>query len=81
MQIVWTVELEVYSWIFGENFAYRVAHSPGSFLVFIRKFFITEGIIYEMADEAYEIARDSLIDEVQMEADSRYLSVYINPDL
>lgn len=79
-QLVWTIEIEIYSWIFGENLAYKVAKSPGSALVFIWKYFVTD-IPSQFAEEAYEEAKSSLMRLIQSynEAKTGYIAIFVEP--
>lgn len=93
-QVTWTVEAEIYSWIFGEDFAYTVAQSPGKALVFLGQYFFTETIPSVMAEEAYlnirgDCPNDNILDctgiigLIRRENDVQlpYLAIFIDPDV
>jgi hypothetical protein len=93
-QVTWTVEAEIYSWIFGEDFAYTVAQSPGKALVFLGQYFFTETIPSVMSQEAYlnirgDCTTDNVLDctgiigLIRRENDVKlpYLSIFIDPDV
>jgi hypothetical protein len=93
-QVTWTVEAEIYSWIFGEDFAYTIAKSPGKALVFLGTYFFTNAIPSDMAQTAYlDIRGDCPNDKVQdctgiigqirrlNDVKLPYLSIFIDPDV
>jgi hypothetical protein len=93
-QVTWTVEAEIYSMIFGEDFAYTVAQSPGKALVFLGQYFFTETIPSVMSQEAYlnirgDCPNDNILDctgiigLIRRENDVPlpYLSIFVDPDV
>jgi len=82
-QLTWTAEAEIYSMIFGEDFAYRIAQSPGSAVMFLSTYFITGGIDSTMAETAYLDTRDTLIDHLELfnSVPLSYMTIFIDPDL
>jgi len=93
-QVTWTVEAEIYSWIFGEDFAYKIAQSPGKALVFLATYFLTSTIPSAMAQEAYLDVRGDcpdtnilncygIIGQIRRLNDVQlpYLSIFIDPDV
>ena len=82
-QLTWTIEAELYGAIFGEDFAYRVASSPGSAVVFLVEYFITGTIPSQMATDAYTDIREELITQIDSlnEVPLPYMSIFIDPDL
>jgi len=81
--VTWAIGVELYSLFRGEDFAYKVASSEGSAFVFLRKYFITEGVPSQMAEEAYDSSREKLIEVIELHIGSRlpYLEVFIDPDI
>ncbi len=83
-QITWTVEAEIYAAIFGEDFAYQVASSPGSAAVFLTQYFITGGIPSQMATAAYEDARNDIFYQIETHMTGvglPFMTIFIDPDL
>jgi len=82
-QITWTVEAELYAAIFGEDFAYRVAQSPGSAAVFLAEYFFTDIIPSQIAEDVYTGVRDDVLEEIENfnTVQLPYLTLYIDPDL
>lgn len=86
-QLTWTLEAEIYSWIFGEDFAYSVASSPGSAMVFLVEYFLTDIVPSQMAEEAYENIRDDLIEQLTTlnatasDLGINLIYVFVDPDL
>ncbi len=82
-QLTWTIEAELYGAIFGEDFAYSVASSPGSALVFLAEYFITGTIPSQMSTPAYTDIRQDLIDQIDRlnEVQLPYMSIFIDPDI
>lgn len=82
-QLTWTLEAEIYSWIFGEDFAYKVAQSPGSAVVFLSEYFFSDVIPSQIAEEAYLSVRGSLIEQIENlnVVPLPYLAIFIDPDL
>jgi len=89
-QLTWTAEAEIYALIFGEDFAYQVAQSPGSAAVFLTEYFFTDIIPSQMAEAAYLDARggtedddSGLLDQIENEnaVQLPYMSIFIDPDL
>ncbi|RLE29444.1 hypothetical protein DRJ27_04640, partial [Candidatus Acetothermia bacterium] len=82
IQVVWTVEVEVYSLIFGEDFAYEVARSPGKAAVFLWEY--ETGVPSQFAQEAYEEAEEGLRKEISncntLQA-LGYICVFVDPGL
>ncbi|KKP69388.1 hypothetical protein A2X44_04525 [candidate division CPR3 bacterium GWF2_35_18] len=82
-QITWSVEAELYGLVFGEDFAYKVAQSPGKAIVFLAEYFFTGGIPSQMSQAAYDDARTAIIDYLEVENVVRlpYMSLFVDPDL
>lgn len=82
-QLTWTLEAEIYSWIFGEDFAYKVAQSPGSAVVFLAEYFFSDVIPSQIAEEAYLSVREDIIRQIENinSVDLPYLCIFIDPDL
>ncbi len=82
-QLTWTIEAEIYRAIFDEDFAYRVASSPGGMVVFLVEYFFTGTIPSQMATDAYTTIRGQLINQINMFNQVRlpYLTIFIDPDL
>ncbi len=90
-QLTWSVEAEVYALIFGEDFAYKVAQSPGSALVFLSEYFLTTTVPSQLAEEAYLYIRGGdpdngydfgIIEKIEVfnAVELPYLSIFIDPD-
>ncbi|MEN3008031.1 thrombospondin type 3 repeat-containing protein [Pseudothermotoga sp.] len=83
-QITWSVGVEVYSWFFGEDLAYRVCRTPGSAAAFLWEYFVGD-IPAELAKEAYIDALSSLfklienLNNVYATDKTFYLSVFVDP--
>jgi hypothetical protein len=82
-QLTWSVEAEIYAWIFGEDFAYTVAQSPGTALVFLAEYFTPGVIPTQISTEAYTGIRDEMITQIEShnEVELPYLTLFIDPDL
>lgn len=83
VQATWMIEIEIYGLIFGEDFAYKVAKSPGSAVVFLAEYIFTGEVPSQLAGPAYEDARDLLIDRINNDNEVRlpYLTLFVDPDL
>lgn len=81
-QIVWSVEIEIYSWFFGEDLAYKVANSPGTALVFMWEYFVT-AVPSQFAEEAYEAAKSSLMELIQRHNEAKVgsIAIFVDPQL
>lgn len=83
-QITWSVGVEVYSWFFGEDLAYRVCRTPGSAIAFLWEYFAGD-VPAELAKEAYDDALKSLFkmienfNSVYATDKTFYLSVFVDP--
>ena len=84
VQVTWAVELEVYRRIWGEDFAYRVASSPGHAATFLFEYF-SKMVPADLAEEAYNQVVDRLKEELHeaVEGDNLppmdYITVFIDP--
>ncbi|MFA4931037.1 MAG: hypothetical protein WC570_04195 [Patescibacteria group bacterium] len=83
VQATWMVEIEIYGLIFGEDFAYQVAKSPGQAVVFLGEYIFTGDVPSQMSKTAYNDARDHIIDWI--ETDNAvvlpYMSFFVDPDI
>ncbi len=83
VQITWAIEMQIYSWIFGKDLAYRVCQSPGSAIVFLWKYFVTD-IPSQFAEEAYQNATNKLMELIKISNDAfkgQYIAVFVDPQL
>lgn len=79
--LTWAIEVEIYSWIFGQDLGYRVCRTPGTALVFLWQYFVTD-VPSAFAEEAYENARNSLVEIVKNENEvmrGQYISILVEP--
>lgn len=79
--LTWAIEVEIYSWIFGQDLGYRVCRTPGTAIVFLWQYFVTD-IPSAFAEEAYENVRNRLAEIVKNENEvmrGLYLSVLVEP--
>lgn len=94
-QVTWTLGAEIYSWFFGQDFAYSVAKSPGKALVFLAEYFFTDAIPSDLATLAYNSIRGDCPDENDItkctgiigqirrlnDVQLPYLNLFIDPDV
>jgi len=83
-QITWMVEVEIYGAIFGEDFAYQVASSPGGAAMFLADYFFTGDINSNMSTPAYEDARGEILENIEIHyagVGLPYVTIFIDPDL
>ncbi|WP_448523950.1 hypothetical protein [Pseudothermotoga sp.] len=79
--LTWTIEVEIYSWIFGQDLGYRVCRTPGTAIVFLWQYFVTD-VPSAFAEEAYENARNRLVEIVKNENEimrGQYISIFVEP--
>lgn len=83
MQATWMIEIEIYGFIFGENFAYKVAKSPGQAAVFLAQYFFTTDVPSQMAQTAYTVCRDDLLNQIKLlnEVPLPYLTFFVDPNI
>jgi hypothetical protein len=83
VQATWMVEIEIYGLIFGEDFAYQAAKSPGQAVVFLGEYVFTGDVPSIMAKTAYTSCRDDIIDWIEIDnaAPLPYMSFFVDPDL
>lgn len=83
IQATWMIEIEIYRAIWGETFAYKVAKSPGQAAVFLVQYFFTTDVPSEMAQNAYTICRDHLLEQIKLFNDVSlpYLTFFVDPDI
>ncbi|MDQ7823687.1 MAG: LamG domain-containing protein [Candidatus Eremiobacteraeota bacterium] len=86
-QATWTIEVEIYAAIFGENFAYKCAKTPGTALVFLAKYFCYGSVPTQMAEAEYKAVRTKLVDMLKnmyvLEQSKKlpYSCIFVDPDL
>jgi len=94
-QVTWVLGAEIYSWFFGQDFAYNIAKSPGKALVFLAEYFFTDAIPSDIATEAYNNIRGDCADPNDIQhctgiigqirrlndVPLPYLNIFIDPDL
>jgi hypothetical protein len=79
--LTWAIEVEIYSWIFRQDLGYRVCRTPGTAIVFLWQYFVTD-IPSAFAEEAYENVRNSLVEIVRNENEvmrGQYISIFVEP--
>lgn len=83
VQATWMIEIEIYGLIFGEDFAYQVAKSPGQAAVFLSEYFFTGDVPSQMSKTAYTNCRDDLLEWIENDNAVRlpYMAFFVDPDV
>jgi len=85
-QVTWTIGVELYRLVCGNDLAYSVASSPSKAIVFII-YYWTEQVPSQIAEPAYNSIRNDLIESIKEENDTGkifgrpYISVFIDPQI
>jgi hypothetical protein len=79
--ITWTIGVEIYRAIWGEDFAYKVACDIGSACEFLRKYISAKGIPSQSMNDAYTSAEDALLEKIQIRNENPLRNIEINPEL
>ncbi|MFZ5392302.1 MAG: hypothetical protein ACOZAR_03890 [Patescibacteria group bacterium] len=83
VQATWMIEIEIYGLIFGEDFAYQVAKSPGQAAMFLSEYFFTGDVPSQMSKTAYTDCRDDLLEWIENDnaVQLPYMAFFVDPDV